>query len=131
MKHEPFRTRAGTVAPVAGNRMTDRCRMDADLMRSPGFDDDFRQCRGPIAGLRLKRGSRALALHRRLDDALLPQFPFDNGQVRLPDLAVRERSRKTCRSFGCPGEKNDAARRRVDAMNEPDLAVPEPQQLLQ
>ena len=39
---------------------------------------------------RTKRRSRTLPLHRRIDDALLFQLAFENREIRLPDLTIRE-----------------------------------------
>ena len=39
---------------------------------------------------RTKRRSRALPLNRRIDDALLVDLAFENREIRLPDLAIRE-----------------------------------------
>src|SRR5258706_3860776 len=93
VEHEPLRTRAGAVTPIASDRMSDRRGVNPNLMGPAGFDINFGERRGPVAALRAKRGPRTLALHRCLDDPLLAQVSFENGQVCLPNLPSREQRR--------------------------------------
>src|SRR5436190_934036 len=68
VQHEALRGCAA-VTCVAEDGMTNRCEVDADLMRPSGQDADVQQ----VAAGRVQLGRRRLAVDRRVDDALLDQ----------------------------------------------------------
>ena len=77
-------------AAIANDRMPDRLRMNAYLMRAAGVDDRFDERGVAVGSKRTKRRSRALPLNGRIDGTLLGYVTFKNREIRFPDLAVRE-----------------------------------------